>query len=90
MAKKVYEGTVVSTKMAKTLVVLTPRRIKDARVGKTVTLTDKYKVHCEASNVGVGDLVSFVDCRPISKQKKWRYLSTLKKAPLTFEVKEDV
>jgi small subunit ribosomal protein S17 len=80
MAGKVFEGTVSSNKMTKTVVVSVSRKYRERRTGKIVSSRKKYKVHCEQVGINSGDLVSFVECRPLSKDKKWRLLSVLKKA----------
>jgi small subunit ribosomal protein S17 len=83
MASKVFEGTVTSTKMAKTLVVSIVRKIRDDVTGKTMTANKKFKVHCEDnSKINVGDRVSFTPCKPFSKEKKFRYLAVMSKAEI--------
>ncbi len=80
MSSKTFEGTVVSNKMQKTIVVVVTRKFKETRTHKIVSSRKKYKVHSEDASVQNGDLVSFVECRPISKEKKFRLLTVLKKA----------
>jgi small subunit ribosomal protein S17 len=80
MALKVFEGIVTSTKMAKTLVVSVNRRHRESRTGKIVTTHKHFKVHCEDTSVKVGDQVSFAQCRPISKDKKFRLAEVLQRA----------
>jgi small subunit ribosomal protein S17 len=80
MAGRVQEGLVTSSKMTKTLVVLVSRKYKAAVTGKIVSSRKKYKVHCEDATVKTGDRVSFVECRPISKDKKFRLLKVLSRS----------
>jgi small subunit ribosomal protein S17 len=79
MAGKSFQGVVTSTKMQKTLVVAVGRQFQEGRTGKIVKTMKKYKVHCEDSNVATGDRVEFVECRPLSKDKKFRYLKLVSK-----------
>ncbi|MBS1985276.1 MAG: 30S ribosomal protein S17 [Bdellovibrionales bacterium] len=79
MSVKVFEGLVNSNKMQKTLVVSVTRKYRESRIGKIVSTRKKYKVHCEDSTVAVGDRVSFAECSPISKEKKFRFLKVVKK-----------
>ena len=67
-----FSGIVTSTKMPKTLVVKVSRIKTHSKYGKKYTESKKYKVHYEGSEIKVGDKVNFVECRPISKDKKWR------------------
>lgn len=69
---KVREGTVVSTKMEKTVVVAVSRMSRHSTYGKFVRVTKKYQVHDERSEAKVGDRVKIVECRPMSKLKNWR------------------
>ena len=77
---KSFEGTVLSNKMTKTLVVLVTRKFKESRTHKIVSSRKKYKVHSENPAVREGDLVTFVECKPISKEKKFRLVDGIKKA----------
>lgn len=89
MAGKEFEGNVTSAAMQKTVVVNVARRYKESRTGKIVSTRKKFKVHCEDSSVKVGDLVRFVECRPLSKQKKWRLTKVVKKAASYLATSED-
>ncbi|MBL4599103.1 MAG: 30S ribosomal protein S17 [Rhizobiaceae bacterium] len=74
MPKRVLQGTVVSDKNDKTIVVKVERRFTHPLYKKTVRRTKNYKAH-DAGNVHkVGDLVSIEECRPISKDKRWTVL----------------
>ena len=65
----VLEGTVVSDKMQKTVVVKVVRTIKHPFVGKVVRKFKNYKVHDEEEISKIGDVVEIAECRPLSKTK---------------------
>ena len=71
---KVRIGQVVSDKMDKTVVVAVETLRRHPLYKKAIRRTKKYKVHDEKKEAQVGDLVSFIACRPFSKEKKWRLL----------------
>lgn len=64
-------GEVVSTKMAKTIVVTTFRTIKHARYGKYLKREKKFVAHDEKGLAKLGDKVRIVECRPLSRTKRW-------------------
>lgn len=70
--KKKFKGIVVSDKMDKTVVVRVDRVISHPRYKKRYTVSKNYKVHDEGNNCKEGDAVVFVECRPMSKDKRWR------------------
>lgn len=74
------QGTVVSTKMAKTIVVRIDRRVAHEKYGKYFTLSTKLKAHDEQGAAKQGDVVEIEETRPLSKEKRWRYISTVKQA----------
>ncbi len=78
--KKVLIGTVTSNKMNKTIVVTVERKLKHPLYGKYITRSKKYKAHDENNQCSVGDIVKVIECRPISKEKKWKYIETIRKA----------
>ena len=71
MPKRVMQGTVVSDKNDKTVVVKIERRFTHPVMKKTVRMTKKYKAHDEANACKVGDIVLIEESKPISKDKKW-------------------
>lgn len=75
-------GTVISTRMAKTIVVSVDRRLPHPKYGKYHTRSAKFKVHDEHAKAKVGDVIEFEETRPLSKQKRWRYVRTLKTADM--------
>lgn len=68
---KIFTGTVISTKMAKTATVLVERVVSHPVYKKRYKTTKKYHVHDE-TGVEVGQRVRFVACKPYSKLKKWK------------------
>lgn len=69
-----FTGRVVSDKCNKTIVVRVERKIRHPRYGKLYVQHRRFKVHDKKEKFHVGDTVTFVSCRPISKDKKWRVL----------------
>ncbi len=69
---RTLQGIVVSDKMAKTIVVRVDRVKVHPKYGKKFTVSKRYKVHDEQNQYHTGDKVTFVACRPISKDKRWR------------------
>jgi small subunit ribosomal protein S17 len=72
MPKRILQGTVVSDKNEKTVVVRVERRFAHPLLQKTVRRSKKYKAHDEQNTVKTGDIVSIEECAPISKDKRWR------------------
>lgn len=73
-----YSGIVVSDAMIKTIVVVAERTYRHQVLGKVMRTTKKYKVHDEAEQAKVGDLVEFYEGRPVSKTK-YMYLARIVK-----------
>jgi small subunit ribosomal protein S17 len=71
MAKAEIIGTVVSNKMAKSVVVTTERKVREAVYGKLQRLTSRFMAHDEAGTAQVGDRVALVPSRPLSRRKRW-------------------
>ena len=71
MPKRILQGTVVSDKNDKTVVVKVERRFTHPVMQKTVRMTKKYKAHDENNTFKVGDIVSIEESKPISKDKRW-------------------
>lgn len=70
--KRKFNGTVVSDKMEKTIVVKVDRIKSHPKYHKKYVISRKYKVHDEKSRFKIGDKISFIECRPLSKEKRWR------------------
>ncbi len=64
-------GTVVSDRMNKSITVLIERRVQHAVYGKIVRRSSKVHAHDENNECKVGDKVTVVECRPLSKTKSW-------------------
>ena len=75
MPKRILQGTVISDKGDKTVVVNVERRFTDPVMKKTVRKSKRYHAHDENNAVKVGDAVSIRECRPISKLKRWEVVS---------------
>lgn len=75
--RKNVVGTVVSDKMNKTIVVEVVRRVPHSKFGKIIKRSKKFYAHDEESQAKVGDKVSIVETRPLSKLKRWRLVEIL-------------
>ncbi len=75
--QRVIQGTVVSDKMEKTVVVSVERKKKHRLYHKVVTVTDRYKAHDDANSCKLGDVVRIEECRPMSRDKRWRVIEIL-------------
>lgn len=71
MPKRILQGTVVSDKNDKTVVVRVERRFTHPLLKKTVRRSKKYQAHDESNAAKVGDIVQIQECAPVSKNKKW-------------------
>jgi small subunit ribosomal protein S17 len=80
MTKKIYTGKVVSDKMQKTVVVAVTRLFQHPVYKKTVKKVVKFKAHDAEGICKLGDKVSIIETRPISKDKRWAVLKVLERA----------
>ena len=71
------KGIIVSDKMEKTIVVSIDHVRTHSKYKKQYTLSKKYKVHDPENKGKVGDIVEFVACRPMSKEKRWRLIKVV-------------
>lgn len=71
MPRRVLQGVVVSNKTDKTVTVLVERRVMHPLYKKFIKSSKKYHVHDENNRCREGDVVRIVECRPISKTKRW-------------------
>jgi len=69
---KVRTGEVVSNKMQKTVVIAVDALKHHPLYGKTMRKTVRYKAHDEKGECGVGDRVTIVEVRPLSREKRWQ------------------
>jgi small subunit ribosomal protein S17 len=80
MPKRILQGTVVSDKQEKTVVVRVERRFTHPLLKKTVRRSKHYHAHDENKACKVGDTVSIEETRPISKLKRWMVVEETPKA----------
>ena len=78
--RKTRVGQVVSDKMDKTIVVALEDSVQHKLYKKIVKRTYKLKAHDENNECGIGDTVKVMECRPLSKDKRWRLVEIIKKA----------
>ena len=83
MPKRTLQGTVVSDKQDKTVVVRVERRFTHPLLKKTVRRSKKYHAHDETNQYAVGDMVWIEEHRPISKLKRWTVVQGEKKQKST-------
>ena len=70
--RKTQQGAVISNAMDKSVVVLVERKVRHKLYGKFIRRRVKYMVHDPANECNVGDIVLIEECRPLSKNKRWR------------------
>ena len=73
-AKRTLTGVVASDKMDKTIVVVVESVKIHPKYKKRYASSQRFKVHDEKNQYKTGDKVSFIECRPLSKDKRWRVL----------------
>lgn len=79
-ARKVVTGTVVSISGDKSITVKIDYRKRHPKYGKMMTISKKLHTHDEKNECGVGDLVTVMECRPLSKTKRWRLVEIVERA----------
>ena len=77
MPKRQITGTVIKQSGEKTISIVVERKVIHPRYHKTVKRFKKYLVHDEQGIVNVGDTISAIECRPLSKRKSFRLLKVL-------------
>jgi small subunit ribosomal protein S17 len=78
--RRIKQGRVVSDKMSKTIVVVSETRAAHGVYGKVVRKSTKFKAHDESNEAKLGDTVRIQECRPLSKEKRWRLLEVVERA----------
>ena len=73
-------GSVISSKMAKTIVVEVIRRVPHPLYKRIISKRRKFYAHDEQGQAKVGDVVRIIECRPLSKLKRWQLKEVLRKA----------
>ena len=79
-AQHTLTGTVVSTKMTKTIAVTVERLVKHGRYSKFIRRTTKLLAHDENSECREGDVVDIAECRRLSARKAWKVVRVVKRA----------
>jgi len=77
MPKKQLIGKVISDKMKKTVVIEVERLKEHPKYKRRYKVSKSYKAHDEKEECKVGDRVIIEECRPISKEKRWRVIKKL-------------
>ena len=78
--RRVKQGRVVSDKMDKTIVVVSETRVPHPVYGKIVRKSVKFKAHDEQNDAKTGDTVRIMECRPLSRDKRWRLVEVVERA----------
>ena len=78
--RKTRTGKVVSNKMDKTIVVAVEDHVKHPLYNKIVKKTYKLKAHDENNECQIGDIVKVMETRPLSKEKRWRFVELISRS----------
>jgi small subunit ribosomal protein S17 len=78
--RRIKQGRVLSDKMDKTIVVVSETRVPHPVYGKIMRKSVKFKAHDEGNEAKAGDTVRIMECRPMSKDKRWRLLEIVERA----------
>jgi small subunit ribosomal protein S17 len=78
--RRVKQGRVASDKMDKTIVVVTETRVPHPTYGKIVRKSTRFKAHDEKNEAKTGDIVRIMECRPLSRDKRWRLVEIVERA----------
>ncbi|RIL06241.1 MAG: 30S ribosomal protein S17 [Proteobacteria bacterium] len=78
--RRTLDGTVVSDKMDKTVVVRVERLVRDPYYEKYVRRYSRFMAHDESNACRIGDKVRIIEHRPLSKRKRWMVQETIAKA----------
>jgi small subunit ribosomal protein S17 len=78
--RKTRVGKVVSDKMQKTVVVVIERLVKHPEYKRYVRRRSRFKVHDEKNECKEGDIIRFMETRPMSKDKRWRFVEFVERA----------
>lgn len=78
--RKERTGRVVSNKMDKSITILVESKVKHPIYGKFVSRSAKFMAHDEKNECGIGDLVTIMETRPLSKNKRWRLVEIIERA----------
>lgn len=89
-SRKVRQGVVVSNKMTQSIVVRVSRTVRHPIYQKVIKRSKKYMAHCEDPSVKEGDVVRIMECRPLSRNKRWRLVEVIQRAGEQLQLKEEV
>ena len=78
--RKLKTGKVVSDKMDKTVVIAIERLVQHPLYKKSIKKTVRFKAHDENNDSHIGDIVSVMETRPLSKDKRWRVVEVIERA----------
>ncbi len=78
--RRIKQGRVKSDKMDKTIVVMTETRVPHPVYKKVVRQSSRFKAHDELNDAKTGDLVRIQECRPMSRDKRWRLIEIVERA----------
>lgn len=78
--KRTRVGTVVSDKMQKTVVVQIERLVLHPVYKRYIRRRKRFKVHDEENQCRIGDVITFMETRPMSKDKRWRFVEFVERA----------
>lgn len=78
--RRTQQGSVISNAMDKGIVVLVERKVRHKTYGKYIRRRVKYMAHDPANECNIGDTVLIEECRPLSKNKRWRVLNIVNRA----------
>ena len=83
--RKEMTGEVVSNKMQKTIVVKVGRRVRHDLYQKYIASSKKFKAHDEKNDAKMGDIVTIIESRPLSRDKRWALQKIVRRAIQTAE-----
>jgi small subunit ribosomal protein S17 len=78
--KRTLTGVVVSDKMDKTITVKVERQVQHPLYGKYIKRSSKVHAHDETNECKIGDTVTVIESRPLSKTKSWQLVEVVEKA----------
>jgi small subunit ribosomal protein S17 len=78
--RRVKQGRVASDKMDKTIIVVSETRVPHPVYKKVVRQSSRFKAHDEKNEAKTGDIVRIQECRPMSREKRWRLVEIVERA----------
>jgi len=83
--RKERTGVIVSDRMQKTVVVTVERTVTHPKYKKILRRRTNVKAHDESNQCRIGDRVLIVECRPLSRDKRWRVSKIIERAKMVEE-----